>query len=104
VVLVTSPAGAALDRIEIPREIADRIAEIISPGSSLIVSDEAMSAETGKETDFMIIMSDAPQGALKKRRPAPQARNRDDTSYDRPARRSSASSPPIYWDNPYGRW
>jgi len=104
VVLETNPAGAALDRIEIPQEVAERIAEMISPGSSLIVSDEGLSAETGKDTDFVILVSGEPQGGIKKRRPAPQARNRDDVSYDRPSRRSSPSPPPIYWDDPYGRW
>lgn len=104
VVVETKPAGAALDRLEIPQEIAERIGEMITPGSSLIVSDEGLSAETGKDTDFVILMSGEPQGALKKRRPAPQARNRDDLSYARPSRRSSAGAPPFYWDDPYGRW
>jgi hypothetical protein len=31
-------------------EAIDRIAEVISPGSVLIVSDEALSKETGKGT------------------------------------------------------
>ncbi len=104
IVLETNPAGAALDRIEIPQDIAERLGEMIAPGSSLIVSDEAMSAETGKETDFVVLLSGEPQGAIKKRRPARQARNRDDQTYDRPSRRSSAGAPPIYWDDPYGRW
>lgn len=40
------PARAPLDRIEIPQDIVDRISEIVSPGSSLIFSDEGMSTET----------------------------------------------------------
>jgi len=43
-------AKAALDRIAIPAEVVDRIAGIISPRSSVIVSDEALSPETGKGT------------------------------------------------------
>jgi len=39
---------AALDRIEIPQDIVDRISEIISLDSSLIISDEGMSPETAK--------------------------------------------------------
>ena len=46
--LDADPAKAALDRIEIPQDIVDRISEIISPGSSLIISDEGMSTETGE--------------------------------------------------------
>src|SRR5262249_31033679 len=42
-----SGAGAALDRIHIPQDAADRISKVISPGASLIISDEAMSPETG---------------------------------------------------------
>jgi hypothetical protein len=99
----TSQAETALDRIEIPQESIDRIAAMMSPGSSLIVSDEAMSGETGKDTDFVILMSGEPQGGIKRRRPAPQARSRDDLEYDRRVRRS-AVPPPIYWDAPYGRW
>jgi hypothetical protein len=100
----TNPARAALDRLEIPRETRDRIAEMISPGSSLIVSDEAMSAETGKETDFVILLSGEPQGGIKKRSPVRQARERDAIAYERPSRRSPASPPPFYWGDPYGRW
>jgi L,D-transpeptidase catalytic domain len=69
----TDTGRAALDRIDIPQEAAERIAEVISPGSSLIVSDESMSAETGKETDFVILLSSAPQGGLKMRRGNPEA-------------------------------
>jgi hypothetical protein len=41
---------------------------VVSPGSSLIVSDEPMSAkETGKGTDFIVLMSGEPQGGIKSR-------------------------------------
>jgi hypothetical protein len=103
-VVATNPAGAALDRIEIPPDIAARIAEIITPGASLIVSDEGPSVETGKDTDFVILLSGEPQGAIKKRRPAAQARNRDDLYDDRPSRRSTKTPPPFYWADPYSRW
>jgi hypothetical protein len=61
------PGGAknALDRIIIPAEALDRIAEMASPRSSLIVSDEALSSETGNGTDFVVILSGEPQGSLK---------------------------------------
>jgi hypothetical protein len=61
-------ARAALDRITIPQDALDRIGNI-TPRSSLIVTDEALSPETGKGTEFVVVLSDEPQGALKKRRP-----------------------------------
>jgi hypothetical protein len=48
-------AHAALDRIEIPQHVVERISERMTPGSSLIVSDYGISAETGKGTDFIVI-------------------------------------------------
>ena len=65
-------AKSALDRIVIPQDTADHIAELISPRSSLIISDEALSPETGNATDFVVLMSGEPQGGIKHRRPSPQ--------------------------------
>jgi lipoprotein-anchoring transpeptidase ErfK/SrfK len=48
-------ASEALDRIQIPQEALDRIAPLVTPGASLIVSDLGMSGETGKDTDFIIL-------------------------------------------------
>ena len=47
--------SAALDRIVMPPELVDRIAELITPGSSLIVSDNRLSDETGEYTDFIVL-------------------------------------------------
>jgi len=60
-------ASAALDRITIPPEAVEHISELVLPGSSLIVSDEEASKETGKQTDFVVLVSGYPQGAIKKR-------------------------------------
>jgi hypothetical protein len=60
-------ASAALDRITIPPEVASRISGYVWPGSSIIVSDEPLSVETGKATDFVVVISTELQGALKKR-------------------------------------
>jgi hypothetical protein len=55
-----APAGAdadaarALDRIEIPKETVERLAELMKPGSSLIVSDYPLSRETSNRTEFII--------------------------------------------------
>ena len=49
-------ANAALDRIEIPPDVVARISQILTPGSSLIVSDYGPSPETGSDTDFIVVM------------------------------------------------
>ena len=63
-----SAAKSALDRIVIPQEVLDRIASTASPRSSLIISDEALSPETGKGTEFVAVLSSEPQGGLAMRR------------------------------------
>ena len=60
-------AKAALERIAIPRAALDRINELVAPGTSLIISDEAMSRETSKGTDFVVVMSGEPQGGIRRR-------------------------------------
>ena len=66
-------AAAALARVSIPADVRARISQYVWPGSSFIISDEDLSKETGKGTDFIVVASDEPQGALKmrKRQPAP---------------------------------
>ena len=86
-------AKAALDRVAIPQEAIDRIAEVVSPGSSLIISDEPLSRETGKGTDFIVVMSGEPQGGIKiRRRPQPYGGD-----YDRPYGRSPYGRNPSFW-------
>ncbi len=48
-------AAQALERIDIPADTRDRIAELLTPGASLIVSDNALSDETGVDTDFVVL-------------------------------------------------
>src|SRR5262249_48137744 len=67
-----SNAKAALDRIVIPEHTVDRIREMVSPRSSLIISDEGPSSETSRGTEFVIIMSGEPQGGLTNRRHRPE--------------------------------
>jgi hypothetical protein len=74
-------AKAALDRIAIPQEAIQRITDLVLPGSSLIVSDEGLSIETGKDTDFVIVMSGEPQGALKVRQRQPPVFNNSGGPY-----------------------
>jgi hypothetical protein len=47
-------AAAALDRIGIPEETRAQISALMSPGASLIVSDNGLGTETGKGTDFIV--------------------------------------------------
>jgi hypothetical protein len=90
-VAYASAAKSALDRIVIPQEVLDRIALTASPRSSLIISDEALSPETGKGTEFVAVLSNEPQGGLAmRRRAAPKFR------YERQRDR------PIYWRSPFG--
>jgi hypothetical protein len=49
-------ASAALERIEIPQDAIERISKLLTPASSLIISDNGFSQETGKETDFIVVM------------------------------------------------
>jgi hypothetical protein len=71
-------AKAVLDRIAIPRAALDRISELVAPGSSLIVSDEEMSRETSKGTDFVVVMSGEPQGGIRRRSLRPDVFSDDD--------------------------
>jgi hypothetical protein len=48
-------AADALDRIELPPEVIDRIMPLVTPGASLLISDQGLGEETGKETDFIVV-------------------------------------------------
>ena len=50
-----STAAEALDRITLPPEAIAKISALISPGSSLIVSDNPLSDETDADTDFIVL-------------------------------------------------
>jgi len=83
-------AKAALDRIAIPQDVLDRISGIVSARSSLIISDEALSSETSKGTEFVVLMSGEPQGGIKFRRRGSETAARYERSRDRL----------IYWRSP----
>ncbi|HEX2842973.1 L,D-transpeptidase family protein [Hyphomicrobium sp.] len=93
-----SAATAALDRITLPPDVAPRLSEYVWPGSSIIVSDEDVSKETGKATDFVVLISGEPQGGIKKRprQPAPdyyRYYGDDYYYYDRRNRRAPSYTP-----------
>ena len=50
-----STAAEALDRINLPLEAAERISELLTPGSSLVVSDHGLGRETGRYTEFIVL-------------------------------------------------
>ncbi len=75
-------ARAALDRITIPQDVLNSIAGTV-PRASLIVTDEPPSSETGKGTEFVVLLSGEPQGGIKKR---PR----------------SHRYPRTYWHSPFG--
>ncbi len=90
-------AKAALDRIVIPQDALDRIAGMV-PRSSLIITDEALSSETGKGTDFVVVMSGEPQGGIKMRRRSPPAESLYARSRDRlPSWRAPFPGPFSAW-------
>jgi hypothetical protein len=54
---VTTPSTAAeaLDRLVLPPEAIEQISSLLMVGSSLIVSDNALSDETDADTDFIVL-------------------------------------------------
>jgi lipoprotein-anchoring transpeptidase ErfK/SrfK len=54
IILSASNAAEALDRVTIPQDAIDRISELMSPGASLIISDQGLGSETGVGTDFIV--------------------------------------------------
>ena len=75
-------AGSALDRITIPREVLDRLAPTALPRSSIIVSDEPLSAETNYRTEFVAVLSNHPQGGFVTRGRTGDVLSADDNSWD----------------------
>jgi hypothetical protein len=65
-------AKNALDRITIPKEVLDRIGPTALPRSSIVISDEPLSAETNYRTEFVAVLSNQPQGGFITRKPTPR--------------------------------
>jgi hypothetical protein len=62
-------ARDALDRVIIPQEVLDRIAPTAMPRSSIVISDEPLSAETNYRTEFVAVLNNQPQGGFITRKP-----------------------------------
>ncbi|HZQ13337.1 MAG TPA: L,D-transpeptidase family protein [Pseudolabrys sp.] len=74
-------AKNALDRITIPQEVLDRVAPTALPRSSIIVSDEPLSAETNYRTEFVAVLSNQPQGGFITREPTNEGNFAADDGY-----------------------
>lgn len=51
----SASASEALDRVELPPEAIERLAELLSQGASLIISDKGLGHQTGKGTEFIVL-------------------------------------------------
>jgi len=50
-----SSAAEALNRVNLPPEAVERISELLTPGSSLVISDHGLGRETGRYTEFIVL-------------------------------------------------
>ena len=50
-----SSAAEALNRVNLPPEAVERISELLSPGSSVVISDHGLGRETGRYTEFIVL-------------------------------------------------
>ena len=67
-------AKDALDRITFPQDVLDRIAPTTMPRSSIVISDEPLSAETNYRTEFVAVLNNQPQGGFITRKPTADVR------------------------------
>ncbi len=72
-------AKDALDRVTIPQDVLDRIAPTALPRSSIVISDEPLSAETNYRTEFVAVLSNQPQGGFITRKPTTDVNLASDT-------------------------
>jgi hypothetical protein len=52
---VSDDANAALNRLDVPHDAIEQISELLTSGSSLIISDYGISSETRTGTDFIVL-------------------------------------------------
>jgi len=52
---LSDDANAALNRLDLPHDAVEQISELLTPGSSLIISDYGISSETRAGTDFIVL-------------------------------------------------
>ena len=95
-------ARDVLDRIEIPREVSEKLASSAWVGSALIVSDEAPYKETAAGTDFIVVLSNEPQGALKIRNPEESRPTAQIPRLNQPVRAYRAAPEDRHFRHPLG--
>jgi peptidoglycan hydrolase-like protein with peptidoglycan-binding domain len=111
-------AGVALDRIQIPQDIREKISERLTPGSSLITADESInSAILPEGADYLVSIKETPvvaekpkakqsanikQARAKKAKPslAKQAKAKNPTPAKVAAARKIRRPAPYYYDLP----
>jgi hypothetical protein len=87
-------ALSALDRITVTPEAQQYISRVLLPGASLIISDEGMHSETGKDTDFIVVMPGEPMGGLMSRNKPSSEKNFGDGFFGGWSFSSPRSQPP----------
>ncbi|CAN5301230.1 hypothetical protein BH10PSE9_BH10PSE9_23400 [soil metagenome] len=93
-------AKDALDRITIPQDLLDRIAPTALPRSSIVISDEPLSAETNYRTEFVAVLNNQPQGGFLTRKVTPSVvASQDNFGFFTLFGRNS-SPPPAFGRNP----
>ncbi len=87
----------ALDRITIPQDVLNRIGPTALPRSSIVISDEPLSAETNYRTEFVAVLSKQPQGGFITRQPTQDVivASDGDTASTRFSRATGVFSPSI---------
>jgi lipoprotein-anchoring transpeptidase ErfK/SrfK len=53
--VATLSAAEALEGVTIPQDAIERISALMTPGASLIISDQGLGPETGNGTDFIVL-------------------------------------------------
>lgn len=97
-------AKNALDRIVIPQEVIDRVGPTALPRSSIVISDEPLSAETNYRTEFVAVLNNQPQGGFITRERTEDILVSDayDDGYGYPPRRGNRNVQPGYAPWGYG--
>src|SRR5262249_52044157 len=97
-------AKSALDRVTIPQEVLDRIAPTASARSSIIISDEALSPETGTGTELGAVLSNEPQGGLAMRKHPSEVRYARQRYVFPQYGYAPQRDRPNYWRSPYSSY
>lgn len=75
-------AAVALDRLDISKDVRERIGELMTNGTSLTITDQGLGPETGKGTDFVTLtrsQANIAQAGLNQSQPKPVRRSKRDS-------------------------